>query len=123
MQITHKGKEIELVFGFKFLKVIDKKLGIDMDGASIGQGVSLLPVGLSTGNPVTIGHVILAATSHLKKSFSDKDVDEILDDIAENVGLEEFGQDILEELGKRAMTRNLVEIEEQEDEKKNKKKK
>ncbi|MGV8546988.1 tail assembly chaperone [Pseudomonas aeruginosa] len=42
-------------------------------------------------------------------------MDEALDEIAENIGLEEFGSDILTELGKRPMTRNLVEVVEAEE--------
>ncbi|MDO2217711.1 tail assembly chaperone, partial [Pseudomonas aeruginosa] len=42
-------------------------------------------------------------------------IDEALDEIAENIGLEEFGSDILTELGKRPMTRNLDEVVEAEE--------
>ncbi|HGZ7642329.1 TPA: tail assembly chaperone, partial [Staphylococcus aureus] len=83
--------------------------------ASIGQGVSMLPVGLESGNPVVIGEVLIASTSHLKKqAITINNIDEALDEIAENIGLEEFGSDILTELGKRPMTRNLVEVVETE---------
>ncbi|HDJ5771246.1 TPA: phage tail protein, partial [Staphylococcus aureus] len=84
--------------------------------ASIGQGVSMLPVGLESGNPVVIGEVLIASTSHLKKqAITINNIDEALDEIAENIGLEEFGSDILTELGKRPMTRNLVEVVETEE--------
>lgn len=109
MNITLNKKDIELKFDFKFLREIDSRLGIKMEGGSIGQGVSMLPLGLSAGNPVTIGETILAATAYKqKKRPTVDDLDDILDDIAENVGLEEFGEQIIEELGKRPMTRNLV---------------
>ncbi|HDC5422251.1 TPA: phage tail protein, partial [Staphylococcus aureus] len=58
----------------------------------------------------------IAATSHLKKqAITINNIDEALDEIAENIGLEEFGSDILTELGKRPMTRNLVEVVEAEE--------
>lgn len=113
MHITFKGKEIELVFGMKFLRQIDSRLGIKMEEATIGQGVSMLPVGLEMGNPLVIGETILAATSHLKKAPTLNEVDDILDEVAEEVGLEEFGQQVIEELGKRPMTRGIVEVVEQ----------
>ena len=47
-------------------KEIDNRLGLKVEQASIGQGVSMLPVGLESGNPVVIGEVLIAATSHLK---------------------------------------------------------
>ena len=75
----------------------------------------MLPVGLESGNPVVIGEVLIAATSHLKQAITINNIDEALDEIAENIGLEEFGSDILTELGKRPMTRNLVEVVEAEE--------
>lgn len=125
MNINYKGKELELRFDFRFLREIDNILGFKMEEMSIGQGVSMLPAGLEMGNPVVIGETILAATKSHKKAPSIKDLDDILDDIAENIGLEEFGQQVIEELGKRPMTRNLVEKEESEEtnEKKSKKNK
>ena len=92
------GKSLELSFGFKFLREIDNRLGLKVEQASIGQGVSMLPVGLESGNPVVIGEVLIAATSHLKKQAITINIDEALDEIAENIGLEEFGSDILTEL-------------------------
>lgn len=115
MNIEINGKSLELSFGFKFLREIDNRLGLKLEEASIGQGVSLLPMGLESGNPVVIGEVLIAATSHLKKkAITMKNIDDALDEIAENIGLEEFGSDVLAELGKRAMTRNLVEVAEEE---------
>ena len=75
----------------------------------------MLPVGLESGNPVVIGEVLIAAYISLKTSNYINNIDEALDEIAENIGLEEFGSDILTELGKRPMTRNLVEVVETEE--------
>lgn len=115
MNVEINGKSLELSFGFKFLREIDNRLGLKVEQASIGQGVSMLPVGLESGNPVVIGEVLIAATSHLKQAITINNIDEALDEIAENIGLEEFGSDILTELGKRPMTRNLVEVVETEE--------
>ena len=38
-----------------------------------------------------IGEVLIAATSHLKQAIINN-IDEALDEIAENIGLEEFGR-------------------------------
>ncbi|MGW7931878.1 tail assembly chaperone [Staphylococcus xylosus] len=110
MNIKVNKKDVELNFGFKFLREIDDKLGLKFDEATIGQGVSLLPIGLESGNPVVVGEVLMAATSHLKKdAITLKQIDDVLDELAETEGLEEFGSQVLKELGKRPMTRNLVE--------------
>ncbi len=108
MEIQFKGKTLGLSFGFKALSIIDKRLGMEIDQMSIGQGLQLLVPNLSQGNPITIGEVILATTAHHKKAPKEEDLDDILDDIAENEGFEKFGEDIIKELGKRPTTQNLV---------------
>lgn len=108
MEIQFKGKTIDLSFGFKALSIIDKRLGMEIEQMSIGQGLQLLVPNLAQGNPITIGEVILAATAHHKKAPQESDLDDILDDIAENEGFEAFGEQIIKELGKRPTTQNLV---------------
>lgn len=108
MEIQFKGKTLDLSFGFKALSIIDKRLGMEIEQMSIGQGLQLLVPNLEQGNPITIGEVILAATAHHKKAPKEDDLDEILDEIADNEGFEQFGQDIINELGKRPTTRNLL---------------
>ncbi|MEB6060849.1 tail assembly chaperone [Staphylococcus pseudoxylosus] len=108
MEIQFNGKSLDLSFGFKALSLIDKRLGMEIEQMSIGQGLSLLVPNLAQGNPITIGEVILSATAHHKKSPKEDDLDDILDEIAENQGFQEFGEVIIKELGKRPTTRNLV---------------
>ncbi len=109
MEIKFNGKELELSFGFKFMNDIDKKLGMEMNQLSMGQGISMLVPNLQEGNPVAIGHTIISATSHHKKSpKSDEEISEVLDQVAEEQGFEDFAEDVLKELGKRSMTQSLV---------------
>ena len=109
MEIKFNGKEIELSFGFKFMNDIDKKLGMEMNQLTMGQGISMLVPNLQEANPVSIGHTIVAATSHHKKApKSDEEISEVLDEIAEEQGYEAFAEDVLKELGKRSMTQSLV---------------
>lgn len=121
MEIKNNGKEIELSFGFKFMNDIDKKLGMEMEQMSIGQGIQMLVPNLEDGNPVAIGHTIVAATSHHKKApKSDEEISAVLDEIAETQGFDEFAEDVIKELGKRPMTRNLVPEEYRQSKKANK---
>lgn len=109
MEIKFNGKEIELSFGFKFMNDIDKKLGMEMEQMSFGQGIQMLAPNLESGNPVAIGHTIIAATSHHKKApKTDAEISEVLNDIASEQGLDEFAEEIIKELGKQPMTQNLV---------------
>lgn len=124
MFINHNGKELEMKFGLKFLNTIDRKLGLEINQASLGNGVNMLVPNLENGNVVTIAHVIEAATSHHKKHPSkDFEIEAVLNEIAEDKGLLTFGEEIVEELGKQPMTRGLVEDAKQEEEQEKKSKK
>ena len=66
MEIKFNGKELELSFGFKFLKLVDKALGFEAEQMNIGQGLNMIVPNLSNGNVVALGEVIQAATAHHK---------------------------------------------------------
>ncbi|WP_200411291.1 tail assembly chaperone [Virgibacillus salexigens] len=109
MHINFKGREIELSFGLRTLTEIDKELGFEIEGANLGQGLEMLIPRLQSGNIIAISKIIKAATAYDKKGpKSFEDLEEVMDNIAENVSFEEFGEQVFEELGKRPMTRNLV---------------
>ncbi|HEF3510358.1 TPA: hypothetical protein R9094_001920, partial [Campylobacter jejuni] len=39
---------------------------------------------------------------------TEKDLEEVVENVIENTGLEEFCNEVIEELGKRVLTQNLV---------------
>lgn len=127
MEIKSNGKKLKLSFGFRFINEIDKTNGtsIDVEGQKInfGNGLEFLIPMLQNGSIAHIGRAVLAATSHYKQDApKEDDLDGILNDIAENKGLQTFADEIVEELGKQPMTQNLVnKITEKEETKKPKK--
>ncbi|UXH44457.1 tail assembly chaperone [Rossellomorea vietnamensis] len=116
MHITFNGRDIELSFGLRTLTTIDRSLGLEVENVSLGQGLeTMLVPGLQSGNIICLYKLIQAATAHdKKKPTTDSDFESILNDIAENEGLEEFAQQVMYELGKQPMTRKLVPEEFQE---------
>ncbi|MGF2617731.1 phage tail protein [Rossellomorea vietnamensis] len=110
MHITFNGKEIELAFGLRTLTMIDKSLGLEVESVSLGQGLeTMLVPGLQSGNVICLYKLIQAATAHDKnKPKTDEDFESILNDIADDEGLDEFAQQVMYELGKQPMTRKLV---------------
>ncbi|GGJ85958.1 hypothetical protein GCM10007063_05540 [Lentibacillus kapialis] len=117
MHINFNGREIELSFGLRTLTEIDKALGFEIEGANLGEGLEMLVPKLQSGNIIGLSKVIKAASSHDKKAPKTyEDLEQVLDSIAENEGFEAFGEQIIEELGKRPMTRNLVPDETKEKE-------
>lgn len=121
MEIKFKDKELELSFGLGFLNKIDKELGLEVEQMTIGQGLNMLVPNLSNGNVVALAKVIKAATAHHKKKpQTDEELETVLEDIAENEGIDTFCEQIIEELGKRPLTQNLVPDEYKQDKKKSK---
>ncbi|PCF45489.1 tail assembly chaperone [Staphylococcus delphini] len=109
MYINFKGRDLDLSFGLKFLNNIDRDLGFNVDQMQIGQGLEMLVPNLDAGNIVALSKVIKAATAHHKKGPKiDEDLEVILEDIIENSSVEEFCDEVIEELGKRPLTQNLV---------------
>jgi hypothetical protein len=110
LHITFNGREIELSFGLRTLTTIDRSLGLEVENVSLGQGLeTMLVPGLQSGNVICLYKLIQAATAHDKrKPTTDEDFESILNDIAENEGLDKFAERVMYELGKQPMTRKLV---------------
>ncbi|MGD6847285.1 tail assembly chaperone [Rossellomorea aquimaris] len=110
MHINFNGRDIELSFGLRTLTTIDRSLGLEVESVSLGQGLeTMLVPGLQSGNIICLYKLIQAATAHdKKKPTTDEDFEAILNDIADNEGLDEFAQRVMYELGKQPMTRKLV---------------
>ena len=105
MEIKHNGKDIELSFGFKFMNDVDKKLGMEMEQMSIGQGIQMLVPNLQDGNPVAIGHTILLQLLNKKALKSDEESQQYCTKSLTNKVFDEFAEQVITELGKRPMTR------------------
>jgi Phage tail assembly chaperone protein, TAC len=110
LHINFNGRDIELSFGLRTLTTIDRSLGLEVESVSLGQGLeTMLVPGLQSGNIICLYKLIQAATAHdRKKPITDEDFEAILNDIADNEGLDEFAQRVMYELGKQPMTRKLV---------------
>ncbi|ARJ30528.1 phage tail protein [Staphylococcus sp. HMSC068D08] len=109
MYINFKGKELELSFGLKFLRIIDKVMAMESENISFGQGTQMLVPRLEMADAVSLSYIIEAATAHHNKApKTESELETVIEDIAEEHGIEEFCQDIIKELGKRVMTQNLV---------------
>ncbi|GBG94648.1 hypothetical protein LFYK43_11070 [Ligilactobacillus salitolerans] len=99
MQVKINGKEIELKFGVKFTRELDKIAGLDVQGASFGMGLTKTIPALNTADPAALSDVIYAATSTVL-SFrpSQDDVDDFIDGYEGD--LEKLFDDVIAEMGK-----------------------
>ena len=108
MEIKFNGKTIKLSFGLKFLNIIDKEMGMEAEQVNFGKGTEMLVPALESHSVVDVAKVIKAATAQEKAPKTEEDLEVVVEDIIENTGLEEFCNEVIEELGKRVLTQNLV---------------
>lgn len=97
MQVKINNKEVELKFGVKFVRELDKVAGLDVNGASFGMGLTKSIPALKTADPAVLADVIYSAAS-TNKAFrpSQDDVDNFIDDY--DGDLEKLFDDVTKEM-------------------------
>ena len=97
MQVKINNKEVELKFGVKFVRELDKVAGLDVNGASFGMGLTKSIPALNTADPSVLADVIYSAASTNKAfSPSQDDVDNFIDDY--DGDLEKLFDDVIKEM-------------------------
>ena len=97
MQVKINNKEVELKFGVKFVRELDKVAGLDVNGASFGMGLTKSIPALNTADPAVLADVIYSAAS-TNKAFrpSQDDVDNFIEDY--DGDLEKLFDDVTKEM-------------------------
>lgn len=97
MQVKINNKEVELKFGVKFVRELDKVAGLDVNGASFGMGLTKSIPALNTADPAVLADVIYSAAS-TNRAFrpSQDDVDNFIDDY--DGDLEKLFDDVIKEM-------------------------
>lgn len=119
MFIIYKEKELELRFDFTALKLLDKKVGLNYEQVNLGQGLSTFAGYLQSNSIIALAAGIEAGLEHYRLKYgsahvptTDREMDTLLNDIAENEdGIENMCKGMLNELGKRPLTRSLLSKE------------
>lgn len=110
MKFTIAGKEYELKFGIKFIRELDKVYTVDFQGVEFGMGLNMAFANLNQYNPSALTEVIKAATSHYSSPPKRNQIDEAIEEFAEeNDGLEQLFEDLIEELGKSKVAKTTIE--------------
>lgn len=103
MELTVNGKTKELKFGIGFIRELDKIYKADLHGFAFGMGLTMGMAQLRQYNPTALSDVVRAA---VKGNLSLQKVDELIEEYAEeNDGLDSLFQEIIEEVGKSAVTK------------------
>lgn len=99
MKIKINGKEVELSFGVKFVRALDKVAGLDVQGASFGMGLTKSIPALNTADPAVLADVIYSATATVKDTRpSQDDVDDFIDNYEGD--LEKLFDEVIAEMSK-----------------------
>lgn len=109
MEFAINGKKFELKFGMKFARELDKIYKVDYQGLQFGMGINMAFMGIQQKNPTTLTDVIKAAISHHDVVPSVNDIDEALEQYAEeNDGFDKLFADLAEVLGKSAVVKSTI---------------
>lgn len=98
MQLTINGTDYELKFGLRFCREISKDKQQSKYGVDLRIGIENAVTNLYTGDVLILPDLVKAATSHLKKKPSDKDIEDFLDTYDDLGGLcDDFLSQLLEQ--------------------------
>ena len=111
MITINNGKhELELKFGLGELNAIDKELGYEVREINLGEGLEQLIPKLQSGNVLAIAKIIKATTKgQAGRPKNEDELEHILEHlIAEYGSFKKFGKLVIEELGNKPLTQDLV---------------
>ena len=114
MEIKINGKEYELNFGVKFVRLLDKKMPITMNVRGMGEqpfGMAMTRIvpGLKTFDTAILSDVLYYALWKAKPRPSQDDVDAFIDD--DETDIEKLFADVIDAMSKsnsvKLATKNL----------------
>lgn len=108
MQVEINGIVHEIKFGFKALAEMDKKYNIERMGLKFGIGVQGLYVDLITGNPSTVVDTIKIGTMTASNPPTQTAIENYVMEVAEQDGLEDLNEALIDELKKQPLTRSTI---------------
>ena len=79
MKIKIKDREVTLYFGVRFVRELDKVAGMNVNGASLGMGLTRTLPALETGDPVALANVLYAASYDTNPRVSQNEIDEYME--------------------------------------------
>lgn len=110
MNFTVNGESLVLRFGMKAARELDKIYKVDYQGMQFGMGVNMALMNLQQFNPVAIQEVITAALSHLKSPPKHNQIEDSIEEYAEeNDGLGDLFKELADEMGKSPTMKATIE--------------
>lgn len=104
MELTFNEKDYQFVFGYGFLKELNKRNKITAQGITINAGIEAVATNLSTGDIETLVEVLRIANTTETPRISEKTLAEYI----EENGADELFDEVFDELKKSAFTSKKV---------------
>lgn len=79
MKLNINNREVELHFGVRFVRELDKVAGMTANGVSMGMGLSKTLPALEQGDPVALENALYAATYESVPRVTMNEIDAFLD--------------------------------------------
>ena len=79
MKIKINDREVTLYFGVRFVRELDKVAGMNVNGASLGMGLTRTLPALETGDPVALANVLYAPSYDTNPRVSQNEIDEYME--------------------------------------------
>jgi hypothetical protein len=81
MELKINGKTVELQFGVRFVRELDKHAGLQANGVSFGLGLTKTLPALDSYDPAALADVIYSAGYAAKPMLTQQDVDDYIDSL------------------------------------------
>lgn len=105
MNITVNGRSIELNFGIRFVRELNKNCHIVIGGKQVGTGLDENIPMLFTGDVIALANIIYAATWGVEKRPTKEELDDYLDRVED---IDALFDGVLEELKNQNATRRVT---------------
>ena len=106
MRFKIKGEEVKLKLGIKFIRLLDEIYRIDYQGLDFGMGVMYAQIGLNQKSVPTLSDVIRCG---LGNDFTQDEVDEAVENFAEEDSLSKLFEQVEQALGKSKVVQETME--------------
>ena len=106
MRFKIKGEEVKLKMGIKFIRLLDEIYRIDYQGLDFGMGVMYAQIGLNQKSVPTLSDVIRCG---LGNDFTQDEVDEAVENFAEENSLSKLFEQVEQALGKSKVVQETME--------------
>ncbi|ARV01475.1 tail assembly chaperone [Streptococcus pyogenes] len=109
MEVTIGKKTYELIFGFKFLKFVNKVRSVTMDGVSTGVGgMTMIEAGGGFKDPEVLEIILKGATNTSSSKPTDDEIEAFIKELIMDGSYIDFYNEVMAEVKKDVILRQAI---------------